>query len=154
MLPILCGSFHHFVSNGHHPSDDACINAFIATLQRETAGKRVLAVASVDLAHVGPNFGDMFVMDARRRQALRRQDESLMAAVTSGDYARFYEEIATVQDRNRICGFSSTYLMLRYLAGEGEKRNPAIDGKILAYEQCPADSDGTSLVSICGLLLT
>jgi hypothetical protein len=145
MLPILCGSFHHFVSNGRHPEEDERLTAVIETLRRETAGKKVLAVASVDLAHVGPTFGDSFIMDQSRRAALRRADERLIEAILAGDAAGFYDQIAGVGDKNRICGFSSIYLMLRYLENESGAR--------VAYEQCAADPEDNSLVSICGLLL-
>ncbi len=145
MVPILIGSFHHFVVNGMHPRDDARLTAFLETLRQETAGKRVVAVASVDLAHVGPNFGDAFNMDLQRRKDLKLQDELLMAAATAGDAERWYERIANVKDRNRICGFAPTYVMLRYLE--------ASSGRKVAYEQCAADAMDNSLVSICGLLL-
>ena len=145
MIPILCGSFHHFVMNGSHPAEDPLLTRFVEALRVETAGRRVLAVASVDLAHVGPNFGDDFVMDGDRRAALADSDRSLMDAIRQGDAARFYGEIAAVEDRNRICGFSSIYLMLRYL---GET-----DGVKVAYEHCAADTAEASLVSICGMLL-
>ena len=105
----------------------------------------MLAVASVDLAHVGPNFGDDFFMDALRRDELTRKDSSLMEAIAHGDAERFYNEVAAVEDRNRICGFSSIYLMLRYLG--------PTNGLSIAYEHCPADRQDTSLVSICGMLL-
>lgn len=146
MVPILCGSFHHFVSNGHHPAGDPTFNAFIATLQHKCSGRRVLAVASVDLAHVGPNFGDSFRMDKTRRERLTLSDKSLIAAINAGDHLRFYQEIAAIQDSNRICGFSSIYLMLRYLG--------QVSGLEVAYAHCPADAANHSLVSICGLLLT
>lgn len=145
MAPILCGSFHHFVGNGRHPADDPHLTAAITALQEATAGRRVLAVASVDLAHVGPNFGDSFPMDSQRRARLVESDGRLLEAITNGDAGRFYHEVASVGDRNRICGFSSIYLMLRYLG--------ATAGVTVAYEQCPADPQNTSLVSICGLLL-
>ena len=148
MVPILCGSFQHFVSNGHHPAVDERLNAFVERLQEATTGRRVLAVASVDLAHVGPAFGDPFPMTDEQRARLTRSDRHLMAAIKKGDYDRFYDEIAGVNDRNRICGFSSTYLMLRYL----EKAGP-VHGVEVAYEQCPADEQEGSFVSICGLLL-
>ncbi len=145
VVPILCGSFHEFVMNGHHPDQDPRINAFIETLQAATAGKKVLAVASVDLAHVGPSFGDDFIMDADRRAKLVSSDKSLMEAIGQGDADRFYREVARVGDKNRICGFSSIYLMLRYLGlGQGIK---------IAYEQCPADQQNASLVSICSMLI-
>jgi AmmeMemoRadiSam system protein B len=145
MIPILCGSFHHFVMNGGHPDNDPLLSRFVEALKKETAGRKVLAVASVDLAHVGPNFGDYFVMNKDRRSALADSDRSLMDAIRQGNAARFYEEIAAVEDRNRICGFSSIYLMLRYL---GET-----SGVKVAYEHCAADTADASLVSICGMLL-
>ncbi|MCB8982997.1 MAG: AmmeMemoRadiSam system protein B [Ardenticatenaceae bacterium] len=146
MIPILCGSFHHFVTNGSHPADDAGLTAVIDTLQRETRGKNILVVASVDFAHVGPNFGDNFIMDQQRRTSLKTADDSLMTAILNGDAADFYRQIAAVQDRNRICGFSSIYLMLRYLQG-------VHGGYRVAYDHCPADPEDNSLVSISGLLL-
>ncbi len=145
MVPILVGSFHHFVTSGTHPAQDERFNRFVDALRRETAGRRVLAVGSVDLAHVGPAFGDAFGMDAARRSRLRGEDEALMTAVAAGDAAGFYRRIAAVEDRNRICGFSPLYLMLSYLG--------PTTGRRVAYEHCSADAADTSLVSICGLLL-
>jgi MEMO1 family protein len=146
MIPILCGSFYHFMSNGSHPGRDERLLSALDTLRQATAGKRVLAVASVDLAHVGPAFGDDFIMDRSRQQQLRQEDEAVITAVKQGDSARFYQQIAAVQDRNRICGFAPIYLMLQYL----ESIN---GGQTVAYDQCPADPNNHSLVSICGLLL-
>lgn len=145
MIPILVGSFQHFVQGQGHPAQDARLTAVIDTLQRASAGKRVIAVASVDLAHVGPNFGDSFLMDTARRDRLRRADHDLMTAALRGSAADWYTKIADVQDRNRICGFSPVYLLLRYLESNG--------GHQIAYDHCPADPNDTSLVSICGLLL-
>ena len=145
MIPILCGSFHHFVMNGHHPAQDDLLATAVATLKTATAGKKVLAVASVDFAHVGPAFGDDYIMDETHRTALRQTDDNLVQAIIRGDEASFYDQIAAVEDRNKVCGFSSIYLMLRYLQGS--------EGVQVAYDHCPADDDNHSLVSIAGILL-
>lgn len=145
MVPILCGSFQHFLMNGSHPDDDCRLGTTIETLRQHTAGKRVLAVASVDLAHVGPNFGDDYSMDAARRAELTQADGRLIQTIIDGDAGGFYEEISSVEDKYRICGFSSIYLLLRYLS--------STQGVEVAYEHCPADPQDNSLVSICGLLL-
>ena len=152
MVPILCGSFHHFVMNGAHPAEDERLTAVINTLQRETQSQKVLIVASVDFAHVGPNFGDDFVMDQQRRTHLKTADDGLITAILNEDAADFYQQIAAVQDRHRICGFSSIYLMLRYLNDKNTGENPR-SGHRVAYDHCPADPDDNSLVSISGLLL-
>ena len=145
MIPILVGSFQHFLANGEHPIDDRRLNSFIEVLQRETIKRRILAVASVDLAHVGPHFGDGYKMDVQQKEDIRHFDQLLMSAATEGNAASWYRQIAAIQDRNRICGFAPTYLLLRYLG--------ATNGHEIAYDQCPADPEGTSIVSICGLLV-
>lgn len=145
MVPILVGSFHHFVTGRKHPANDRRFIQFLETLRRETAGRRVLAVGSVDLAHVGPEFGDSFAMDSARRSQLEHEDAALMELILRGDAGGFYQRIAAVQDRNRICGLSPLYLMLSYLGPSA--------GTQVAYQHCPADAADTSLVSICGLLL-
>ncbi len=145
MIPILCGSFHHFVIDDSHPANDELLSAAIETLRQETKSKKVLAVASVDLAHVGPNFGDNFFMNDDRRLALKQSDGRLIQSILRGDADDFYAQITAVEDRNRICGFSSIYLMLRFLG--------KTSGVEIAYDHCPADPQDKSLVSICGLLL-
>jgi AmmeMemoRadiSam system protein B len=145
VIPILVGSFHHFLQNGDHPAGDPAFNRFLDALRHETAGRRILVVGSVDLAHVGPAFGDLFAMDEGRRARLRAEDGALMAEILNGDAAGFFDRIRAVQDRNRICGFAPLYFMLRYLEADG--------GTFVAYDHCAADAEGASLVSICGLLL-
>lgn len=145
MVPVLVGSFQHYLLSGERPLTNERLGMFLDVLQRETADRRVFSVASVDLAHVGPNFGDEFVMDQSRRQALARLDSDLITAAIDGDAESWYEQIAAVSDRNRICGFAPTYMLLRYLG--------QTSGMQVAYDQCPADNQDTSLVSICGLLL-
>src|SRR5690606_33582875 len=130
-------SFYHYLSNGAHPANDPTFNRFIETLREATSGLRVLAVASVDLAHVGPAFGDAFIMDEARRNRLRGEDGKLVEAVLSGNPADYYQQIRSVRDRNRICGFAPLYLMLRYLNTNA--------GHNIAYDQCPADSADHSL---------
>ena len=146
MIPILCGSFYHFLRNGGHPRRDELLMTAVETLKRETAGKKVLAVASVDFAHVGPAFDDQFAMDTTRRDKLRQQDHGLIDAVLEGNADSFYNQIAAVQDQNRVCGFSPIYLMLRYLDRQ-------TTGTKVAYDHCAADNEDNSLVSISGLLI-
>ena len=145
MIPILIGSFHQFVANGTHPSEDKTLMTAIETLKRETAGKKVLAVASVDFAHVGPAFNDDFLIDDARRAELRQTDDFLIRSIVQGNAAEFYEQIATIENKNHVCGFSPIYLMLKFLG--------TTEGVQVAYDQCSADDQDTSLVSIAGVLL-
>lgn len=144
VVPILVGSFHHFTPDGH-PSDDPNITNFISKLRELTAGKKVFSVASVDLSHVGPVFDNDYLMDDARREALAASDGKLMHAITLGEHETFYKQLATTRNENNVCGFSPTWLMMEYL---GDTRATSI-----AYDQCPADPENTSTVSICGMLI-
>lgn len=145
MIPILVGSFQHFVQYGTHPSDDPTLTAALEVLKRETADLKTVAIASVDFAHVGPAFGDRYTMDAARREQLRSSDDGLIQAIIRGDAAGFYDQIARIDNANKVCGFSPIYLMLDYLG--------STEGVQVAYDQCDADEQGESLVSIAGVLL-
>lgn len=146
MLPILVGSFYHFTFNGNHPANDSKITQFVHTLRQATQGKRVLAVASVDLAHIGPAFNSDFEMDEARRKQLSSEDRALQQAIAAGDVEAFYQQIAATHNANNICGFSSIYMLLQYLGDTS--------GMQIAYQQCPADDANKSVVSICGMLLS
>jgi len=54
------------------------------------------------------------------------------------------EEVRTDGDQRRICGIPPIYVTLAVLAG--------MDGTVTGYAQCPASEDGTSIVSICGMV--
>jgi predicted class III extradiol MEMO1 family dioxygenase len=103
----------------------------------------VLIVAAADLAHVGPAFGGRPV-DMVGRGRLQAADETLIDHMRRGNAEGFLSEIQRVEDRNNVCGVPPIYLALRFL-------QPTY-GELVGYDRCPADRQGTSLVSICGIL--
>lgn len=143
VLPILCGGFHRYLSNGHHPHDDRVIQQLLATIRQQTARRRVLIVASGDLAHVGPAFGGS-PLNSQSRLALRRADDDLMAAMCAGDAEQFYRAIHQVQDANNVCGVAPIYLTMRAVQ--------ATRGETVGYATCPADDFDTSVVTIGGAI--
>ncbi len=145
MIPILIGSFQHFTANGSHPAENETLMTAIEVLKRETGNKKVLAVASVDFAHVGPAFNDDFLMDEARRTEIQQSDDFLIRSIVQGNASQFYDQIAAIQNKNHVCGFSPIYLMLKFLG--------TTEGVQVAYDQCSADEQDTSLVSIAGVLL-
>ncbi len=145
MIPILIGSFQHFTANGSHPAENETLMTAIEVLKRETRNKKVLVVASVDFAHVGPAFNDDFLMDEARRTEIQQSDDFLIRSIVQGNASQFYDQIATIQNKNHVCGFSPIYLMLKFLG--------TTEGVQVAYDQCSADEQDTSLVSIAGVLL-
>ena len=145
VVPILCGSFHHFTSGSRDPSDDENITATLELLREYMAQRRTLVISAGDLAHVGPAFGDAHPLDTGLRAKLRVNDKKSIEAMLNGDPAKFFEISREESDSRRICGLPPTYLMLRLL--EGAK------GDSFGYDQCPADDQNASAVSIVGALL-
>ncbi len=143
LVPILCGGLHRFLYNGHQPHQDPTLQQVIAALQQLTAGRRVLIVASGDLAHVGPAFGGK-ALTAQSRATLRQADEELIRAMRAGDVDNFFQSIRQVQDANNVCGVTPIYLTMHVTA--------AIRGEPIGYATCPADDVDTSVVTIGGMV--
>jgi MEMO1 family protein len=146
VVPILCGSFHRFTEGEVDPAIDDAFGRTIQALAQATAGRRVLAVAAADLAHVGPAFGDPAPLSQSQKDDVAAKDRQLLDAICAGNPGAFFELLRAERDCRRICGLPPIYLMLRYLG--------ACRGEVVGYDQCPADATGGSLVSIAGVLLT
>jgi AmmeMemoRadiSam system protein B len=145
LVPILCGSFHHFISTPFEPKSDPTLSRAVEALKVALAGRRVLIVAAGDLAHVGPAFGSSLPVDFAGRARLAAADDALIDTICAGDAEAFYRQIEAEQDHRNVCGLAPIYLTLRML---GET-----SGERAGYERCPADQDNTSWVSICGVTL-
>lgn len=68
-----------------------------------------------------------------------------METICAGDAEAFYRKLEAEHDRRNVCGLAPVYLTLRLL---GETF-----GECAGYDRCPADQNGTSWVSICGVAL-
>jgi len=145
VVPILCGSFQHFTEGEADPETDDTIARAIDVLREATRDRRVVAVAAADLAHVGPAFGDPLPIGEADRRSIADKDARLLEAVCQGSSPEFFGQLREERDRRRICGLPPIYLMLRFLE--------SCRGAVVDYDQCPADADGGSLVSIAGVLL-
>jgi AmmeMemoRadiSam system protein B len=123
ILPLLACSFHEFVMGEKEPWEDGRVRGFVEALREgvEASGKRVLFVASADLAHVGPKFGDSTEANDTLLDAVRRSDMEFLKLAGGVDAAGVYEKIARQGDRTRVCGFPCIYTLLRLLEGSGAR---------------------------------
>jgi hypothetical protein len=147
IVPILTGSFGDFIMGKGDPAADVTLAQFLSTLQQRTvaAGQQVLVVASGDLSHVGPAFGGAPTVKQDGGWAqIAAADDELLQQMYAGNAAGFFAAIRRVEDRNNVCGVAPFYLMLRLLGD--------VEGRLIAYDQCPADPQSTSLVSVCGMV--
>jgi AmmeMemoRadiSam system protein B len=142
MLPILTGSFQHFVQNGASPAEDETLNQLVAAIKTTTQGQKALVVAAGDLAHIGPAFGGTPI-DSTGQAQLQADDNTLLAPVYAGDAEGFFEVIRAEKDSRNVCGTSCIYLAMKIMGG--------VEGKLISYDRCLADEEATSFVSVCGV---
>jgi MEMO1 family protein len=135
IVPLLTSFVHELMLEGTNPRDDPESQRFIEALGETIATYpgRVCVVGGVDLAHVGPQFGDPSPVTAQTLDWLASEDQAMLAAVEAGDADAFYESIAKDDDRRRVCGLTPIYTFLKVLGREG---------KLLKYSQAP-DPNGT-----------
>jgi len=143
MVPILVGSLHRHIYNESAPEDDEQVTKALDALAAATRGRRVAVVASGDMSHVGTAFGGDPLNDEMRAQ-VQKDDDDLIDAMRQGSAGRFFDLIRSVRDRNNVCGVTPIYVMLRLL---GE-----VQGEVYGYASCPADAEGTSAVTVCGMV--
>ncbi len=143
-VPVLCGSFHHFMTGQANIDDEPGYRAFIDTLRDEMTRRRTVVVAAADLAHLGPAF-DGPPLNAATQAQMRVDDLALMEAICQGQAGSFLEFMKGAQYQRNVCGLPPVYFTLAVL---GQTR-----GQTIAYERCPADNQGTSFVSVCGIVL-
>jgi AmmeMemoRadiSam system protein B len=137
LVPILTGSL-----DGSGCAEE--VEMVLTVLQDAMRGRKVIVIAAGDLAHVGPAFSTDPV-DASRLAALRAADEALVDAMQRADPERFLDQIERVENQNNVCGVSPIYLTLRLVSPER--------GEPHGYAVCPADTNNTSVVTICGVTL-
>ena len=145
LLPILCGSLQKFVVDKQLPSEDEAINNVIEALIEYRKRSRTLVIAAGDLAHMGPEFGDTASMDELSRADLASKDHISLATIEKGSPDEFFDISAEESDARKICGLTPIYLMGKILDG--------CNGYSVGYDQCPADQQNNSVVSIAGTVL-
>jgi AmmeMemoRadiSam system protein B len=136
MVPILCGSLHRCLEDRRSPGEEGEVEGFVAALRQTitTLGGRTMVVASADLAHVGPQFGDPHQITPGQLREVAEADREMLGSVESGDAEAFFGAVARDGDRRRICGLPPIYTLLRLL--------PGARGRVLRYSQWP-DPQGT-----------
>jgi AmmeMemoRadiSam system protein B len=143
ILPILT-SFSYL--DLERPPQRELVERFVEGLSGVLAesGRNVCIIASVDLAHIGPRYGDTFRPGPELVEATLARDREVLETVVQGSAERFAEEIRREQDTRRVCGFSAIYTLLRLLPGAA--------GRLLALDAGQVDDSG-SFVTYAGMTL-
>ena len=142
VLPVLASFLHEAVWTGGLPEADPRVPRFLDALAESIAwsDRKVCVIAGVDLAHVGPRFGDALPNTEAVLERVAREDRVMLETVKAGNAAAFYGSVAADGDSRRICGLSPIYAFLRAL--------PGARGDLLRYSQAP---DPQGAVSFCAV---
>ena len=137
IIPVLCNSFHQFIGNGSSPFEDQKISTFLTELKKiiDSYGDSVVVIAGVDLAHVGPKFGDKDQVDEKTLSWIRNRDAISLEYTEKIDAEGFYRSVEEEKDKRKICGLSSIYSML--------KVTDASYGTILDYDNALEEDTGS-----------
>jgi hypothetical protein len=142
ILPVLASYLHEAVWKGSEPEADPRVPRFVDALRETIAAspRRVCLIAGVDLAHVGPRFGDAEANTAAFLAQVEQADRAMLESVVAADARGFYDNVAADRDARRICGLSPLYTLLRLL--------PEARGSLLRYTQWP---DPQGAVTFCAV---
>ncbi|HNT34971.1 MAG TPA: AmmeMemoRadiSam system protein B [bacterium] len=136
IVPILCSFDHSMVDGESFPNESRRIQSFCRALKtciEEFPGTCV--IASADLSHLGPLYGDPEGLDEKGILSLEQGDNEILQSIESGSASGFAEAIRKNDNATRICGFPPIYTMLSVL---GDQR-----GLVLDYGGTQMDEHGS-----------
>ena len=107
---------------------------------------RTLVIASADLSHVGPAFGDPGPVGAQVRKQVEEIDRGLLAEYASGDSEAFIQSVRGTGNATRWCSVGNMAAALSVTGGTPE---------LIQYGQSPEslDPQGAALISSAALAL-
>jgi len=110
----------------------------------DDAGGRTLFVASADLSHVGPQFGEPRPVDDQRRLDVERHDRDMMSKYLAGDPEEFVAAMRWNKNPTRWCSIGNMTTLL-------ELTNPQTV-ELIDYRQA-CDEKGLAMVSSAAMVL-
>lgn len=137
IVPILCNSFFSLVQEGKSPNEDERVSQFLKSFGQitEDMGTKVFIIAGVDMAHVGPKFGDRDKVDDITLGRIKERDIKSLEFTEKLDAEGFYRSIEEEKDWRKVCGLSSIYATLSTIQAQ--------EGKLLGYDQAQEPDTGS-----------
>ncbi len=130
-------------------SDDGArvsFDEFVPALTKALADApgRTLFIASADLSHVGPQFGDQTPVGAEIRQQVERYDRALLATYLEGNMDSFLTKVGADHNAQRWCSIGNMTAAKLITGGLPE---------LVQYGQTPVELDpqGHALVSCAAM---
>jgi AmmeMemoRadiSam system protein B len=147
-VPILCSTFERWAGAGS-PSSVATVEGALRAigdrLAAEGRRRRVLVLCGIDLAHVGPRFGDDLRLTPELEKKIEAEDRASLDAALRLDAEGFYASVVKDGHWRKVCGLSAAYTGLRWMKALS---GGAAKGSLLTYGQAPDPAGG--IVSFTG----
>lgn len=141
-VPILVSSFERFSPDeapSKIPTIEKAIKDFGEVLKAEIAGgKTVMILSGIDLAHVGPRFGDDLEITPELEKKIEAEDRKSLVDALALDADGFYRSVVADGHWRKVCGLSALYTGLRLMKAIGAKE----PGRLLTYGQAPDPAGG------------
>ncbi|ROQ92276.1 AmmeMemoRadiSam system protein B [Desulfosoma caldarium] len=102
----------------------------------EEAETTVGFLASVDLAHIGPRYGDDFVPHRFTIQEHMEEDRKLLEALREPNPDAFMDQILRDGNGRKVCGVPPLYVLSRVLQGSAQ-------GRVLHHDHAVVDPQGS-----------
>ena len=115
IVPILCSFDPEFFFRSEFNRQTEIFRDFVSRLNRTIAESpgRTCVIASVDLDHIGPRYGDNVHPGQTEINRSLDADRELLALLSNGDDERFLHTVRRLNPRHKICGFSPLYTMIK-----------------------------------------
>jgi len=138
IVPILC-SFNDEIYE-KIPQKNHEFVEFISALREalEQRGEQALCIASVDLSHLGRQFGQDLTISQDLLSWTKEQDMNMIQYILERDAEKFFSLIKQENDRRNVCGVPAIYSLLKLIEAQS--------GRLLKYDQS-VDSAHQSLVT-------
>jgi AmmeMemoRadiSam system protein B len=142
IVPVLCCSFHQAISDRCSPLGLPGVREFVKNLDTLKNLESVHFLASVDLAHMGVQFGGK-PLSRQFLSELERRDLESLAGMTEGDADRFFATHQADGGERNYCGTPAIYTLLTLFPERFTLHR---------YQQC-TDPDLGSTVTVCAATL-
>jgi AmmeMemoRadiSam system protein B len=137
-LPVLCSAFDRFCpdrSPSTVPAVEEALQKIGERLAELSKTKRIMILSAVDLAHVGPRFGDKLELGPELFKRVEAADRRSLDEALKLDADAFYLSVVEGGHWRKVCGLSAFYTGLRWMKCiAGDKPQP---GRLLSYGQAP-----------------
>jgi AmmeMemoRadiSam system protein B len=146
ILPVLVSITPTMFGNrAECEAEKALFDRFCTALKEvmRKSSKSVCFIASADLDHIGPRYGDSFVPHHGTVRDSLEKDRSMITHLEQFDVEAFIGHVARENDTRRICGFSPITAMVHCM--------DACPGTLLDLDFVHVD-DRNSFVSFCSMI--